>query len=151
MKAWYLQVRPDDSHGRSTEDAGDVNQSTLGGRFFLRLFDYRLLHGGGGRRGRLLRPCGFRLSNGGGRGYSALLWSRGLALQLRQDFSNSGGWTSVSSRFPHRVPNAFIAFFDRLRRRYLLHTTDDYSSATYSITGYSTTPLMIDYLRRRGL
>jgi hypothetical protein len=27
----YLQVRPDNCHGRSTEDAGDVDQSTLGG------------------------------------------------------------------------------------------------------------------------
>jgi hypothetical protein len=151
MKAWYLQVRPDDSHGRSTEDAGDVNQSTLGGRFSLRLFDYRLLHGGRGRRRRFPRPCGFRLSNGGRCGYSALLWSRGLALQLRQDFFNSGGWTSASSRFPHRLPHTFVAFFDRLRWWYLLHTTDDYSSATYSITGYSTALLKTDYLRRRGL
>jgi hypothetical protein len=28
----YLQVRPDNCHGRSTEDAGDIDQSTLGGR-----------------------------------------------------------------------------------------------------------------------
>jgi hypothetical protein len=80
MKAWYLQIRPDDSHGRSTEDAGDINQSTLGGSFFLRLSDYRLLHGGGGRRRSFLRSCGFHLFNGGGRGYSAPLWGRGLAL-----------------------------------------------------------------------
>jgi hypothetical protein len=31
-KMEYLQVRPDYCHGRSTEDAGDVDQSTLGGR-----------------------------------------------------------------------------------------------------------------------
>jgi hypothetical protein len=151
MKAWYLQVRPDDSHGRSTEDAGNINQSTLGRRLFLRLFGYRLLHGGSGRRRRLLRPCGFHLSNGGGCGYSALLWSRGLALQLRQEFFDSGGWTSASSRFPHRVPHAFVALFDGLRWRHLLHTKDDYLSTTYSTTGYLTTLFKITYLRRRGL
>jgi hypothetical protein len=80
MKVWYLQIRPDDGHGRRTEDAGDVNQSTLGGRFFLRLLDYRPLYGGGGRRRRLLRSYGFHLFSGGGRGYSAPLRSRGLAL-----------------------------------------------------------------------
>jgi hypothetical protein len=75
----------------------------------------------------------------------------GLALQLRQEFFDSGGWTSVSSRFPHRVPHALVAFFDRLRWRHLLYTKGDYSSAMYSTTGYSTTLFKITYLRRRGL
>jgi hypothetical protein len=151
MKAWYLQVRPDGSNGRSTEDAGDVNQSILGGRLFLRFFGYCLLHGGSGRHRRLLRPCGFHLSNGGGCRYSALFWSRGLALQLRQEFFDGGGWASASSRFPHWVPHAFVALFDGLRWQHLLHTEDDYSSAKYSTTGYSTTLLKKTYLRRRGL
>jgi hypothetical protein len=51
----YLQVRPDNCHGRSTEDAGNVDQSTLGGRFLLRPCGYRLLHSSGGRRSGLLR------------------------------------------------------------------------------------------------
>jgi hypothetical protein len=36
-KAQHLQARPDYRHGRGTEDAGNVYQSTLGGRFLLRL------------------------------------------------------------------------------------------------------------------
>jgi hypothetical protein len=75
----------------------------------------------------------------------------GLALQLCQEFFNSGGWTSASSRFPHRVPHALVALFDGLRWRHLLHTKEDYSSAMYSNNGYSTTLLKITYLRRRGL
>jgi hypothetical protein len=132
MKAWYLQARPDDSHGRSTEDAGDINQSTLGGRFFLRLLDYRLLYGGGGRRRRLLPPYSFHLFHGGGRRYSAPLRSRGLALQLRQDFFDSGGWISASSWFPHRGPHALIALLHGLRWRPLLKTKEEYSSTMYS-------------------
>jgi hypothetical protein len=70
---------------------------------------------------------------------------------LRQEFFNSGGWTSASSRFPHRVPHALVALFDGLRWWHLLHTKEDYSSAMYSNNGYSTTLLKITYLRRRGL
>jgi hypothetical protein len=62
------------------------------------------------------------LFNGGGHGYSALFWSRGLALQLRQKLFNSGGWTTTSSWFPHWVPHALVALFDGLRWRHLLHT-----------------------------
>jgi hypothetical protein len=151
MKAWYLQVRPDDSHGRSAEDAGDINQSTLGGRLFLRLFDYRLPHGGGGRRRSLLRPYGFHLFNGGGRGYSAHLRSKGLALQLRQKFFDSRGWTSAPSWFPHCGPHALIAFLHGLRWRPLLKKKEEYSSTMYSTSGNSTTLLKITYFRRRGL
>jgi hypothetical protein len=151
MKAWYLQVRPDDSHGRSTEDAGDINQSTRGGRLFLRLSDYRLLHGGGGRCRSLLRLCSWHLFNGGGRGYSAPLRCRGLALQLHQKFFDSGGWTSASSRFPHCGPHALIAFLHGFRWRPLLKTKEDYSSTMYSNSGNSTTLLKITYFRRRGL
>jgi hypothetical protein len=43
------------------------------------------------------------------------LWSWGLALQLRHDFFNSGGWTTTSSWLPHRVPHALVALFDGLR------------------------------------
>jgi hypothetical protein len=54
-KMQYLQVRPDYCHGRGTEDAGDVDQSTLGGRLLLCPRGYRLLHSSGGRRSALLR------------------------------------------------------------------------------------------------
>jgi hypothetical protein len=53
-KMQYLQVRPDYRHGRGTEDAGNVDQSTLGGRLLLRPCGYRLLCDGG-RRSALLR------------------------------------------------------------------------------------------------
>jgi hypothetical protein len=55
-KMQYLQVRPDYCHGRGTEDAGDVDQSTLGGRLLLRSRGYRLLHSSGGRRSAILHP-----------------------------------------------------------------------------------------------
>jgi hypothetical protein len=51
----YLQVRPNNCHGRSTEDAGDIDQSTLGRRLLRRPCGYRLLHSSGGRRSGLLR------------------------------------------------------------------------------------------------
>jgi hypothetical protein len=54
-KVEYLQVRPDYCHGRSTEDAGDIDQSTLGGRLLRRSRSYRFLHSNGGRRSALLR------------------------------------------------------------------------------------------------
>jgi hypothetical protein len=54
-KRQYLQVRPDYCHGRGTEDAGDIDKSTLGGRLLLRPRGYRLLHSSGGRRSALLR------------------------------------------------------------------------------------------------
>jgi hypothetical protein len=94
-KMQYLQVRPDYCHGRGTEDAGDVDQSTLGGRLLPRHCGYRLLCNGG-RRSALLRPSSHHLFNGGGYGLRAPLWSRGLALQLRQDLLDSGGWTTTS-------------------------------------------------------
>jgi hypothetical protein len=54
-KMQYLQVRPDNCHGRGTEDAGNVYQSTLGGRLFLRPCGYRPLCSNGSRRSALLR------------------------------------------------------------------------------------------------
>jgi hypothetical protein len=93
----YLQVRPDYCYGRSTEDAGDVDQCTLGGRLLRRSRGYSFLHSSGGRRSALLRSRSHHLFNGGGYGFCAPLWSRGLALQLRQDLLNSGGWTTTSS------------------------------------------------------
>jgi hypothetical protein len=70
---------------------------------------------------------------------------------LRQKFFNGGGWTTTSSRFPHRIPHALVALFNRLRWRHLLHAKEYYSSATYSNNGYSTTLLKTTYLLRRGL
>jgi hypothetical protein len=54
-KMQYLQVRQDYCHGRGTKDAGDIDQSTLGGRLILRPCGYCLLCSNGGRRSALLR------------------------------------------------------------------------------------------------
>jgi hypothetical protein len=53
-KMQYLQVRPDYCHGRDAKDAGNVDQSTFGGRLLLRPCSYRLLCNSG-RRSALLR------------------------------------------------------------------------------------------------
>jgi hypothetical protein len=54
------------------------------------------------------------------RGLRAPLRSKGLALHLRQELFNSGGWATTPSGFPHRVPLAFVALINGLRRRQLL-------------------------------
>jgi hypothetical protein len=41
-------------------------------------------------------------------------------LQLRQELFNSGGWATIPSGFPHRVPLAFVTLISGLRRRHLL-------------------------------
>jgi hypothetical protein len=46
--------------------------------------------------------------------------SRGLALHLRQELLDNGGWATTPSWFPHCVPLAFVALISGLRRRYLL-------------------------------
>jgi hypothetical protein len=82
-KVQYLQAGPDYRHGRGTEDAGNVNQSTLSGHLLLRLYSRCLLYSNGSWRSALLRSYSHYLFNGGGCGSRALLTSRGLALQLR--------------------------------------------------------------------
>jgi hypothetical protein len=77
--------------------------------------------------------------------------SRGLALQLRCEFFNSGGWATTPSRLPHCVPLAFVALLDGLRRRHLLHTRKISNQQVYSYDGYSTTLVKTSYLLRRGL
>jgi hypothetical protein len=79
------------------------------------------------------------------------LTSRGLALQLRYELFDSGGWTTTSSGLPHCVPLAFIARFDGLRWRHLLHTRRTTHQQVYSHDGYSTTLVQTSYLLRRGL
>jgi hypothetical protein len=44
----------------------------------------------------------------------------GLALHLRQELFDSGGWATTPSGFPHRVPLTFIALINGLCRRHLL-------------------------------
>jgi hypothetical protein len=89
--------------------------------------------------------------NGGGYGLFALLWSRGLALQLRQELLDSGGWTMTSGRLSHCVPTAFVALFDRLCWQHLLHTRKTAHQQAYSYDGYSTILVETSYLLRRGL
>jgi hypothetical protein len=82
-KMQYLQDRPDYRHGRGTEDAGNVYQSTLGGCLLLHLCGRCLLYSNDSWCSALLRSCGHHLLDGGGCGFCAPLRSRGLALQLR--------------------------------------------------------------------
>jgi hypothetical protein len=72
-------------------------------------------------------------------------------LQLRQELFNSGGWTTASSGLPHCTPLAFVALFDGLRWRHLLHTRGLTHQQAYSHDGYSTTLVKTAYLLRRGL
>jgi hypothetical protein len=147
----YLQAGPDYCHGRGTEDAGNVYQSTLGGRLLLRPCSRRLLCSNGGRRSALLHSCSHHLFNGGGYGLRAPLWSRGLTLQLRQELLDGGGWTTTSSGLPHRVLLAFVALLDGLRWRHLLHIRKTTHQQVYSHDEYSTTLVKTTYLLRRGL
>jgi hypothetical protein len=110
----------------------------------------RLLCSNGGRRSALLRSCSNHLFNGGGHELRAPLWSRGLALQLRQELLDSGGWTTTSGRLPHCVPFAFVALLDELRWRHLLHTRKTTHQQAYSYDGYSTTLVTTSHLLRRG-
>jgi hypothetical protein len=77
--------------------------------------------------------------------------SRGLALQLRYEFLNSGGWAMTPSWLPHCVPLAFVALLDGLRRRHLLHTRKINHQQVNSHDEYSTTLVKTSYLLRRGL
>jgi hypothetical protein len=73
----------------------------------------------------LLRSRGYHFFSGSSRRLCASLRSRGLALQLRYELFDSGGWTTTTSGLPHCVPLAFIARFDGLRWRHLLKTSVD--------------------------
>jgi hypothetical protein len=81
-KDLHLQARPDYRHGWGAEDAGNVDQSSLGRRLLLRLSS-RLL---------------FSSSNVW---FCAPLNNWGLARQLRHELLHGGGWaTTTSSRLP---------------------------------------------------
>jgi hypothetical protein len=67
-KVQYLQAGPDYRHGRGTEDAGNINQSTLGGRLLLCLCSRCLLYSNGSWRSALLRSCSHHLFDGGAAG-----------------------------------------------------------------------------------
>jgi hypothetical protein len=99
----------------------------------------------------LLRSRGYYFFSGSGRRLCAPLRSRGLALQLRQEFFNSGGWATTPSRLPHCVPLDVIALLDGLCRRHLLHSREINRQQAYSYDGYSTTLVKTTYLLGRGL
>jgi hypothetical protein len=68
----------------------------------------------------LLRFRGHHFFCSGGCELRAPLRSRGLALHLRQELFDIGGWAMTPSRFPHHIPLAFVALINGLRRRHLL-------------------------------
>jgi hypothetical protein len=90
------------------------------GASLLRLCGCRLFCNNGSRCSALLFSFGHHLFSSRGCGLRAPLRSRGLALQLRQELFNSGGWATTPSGLPHRVPLAFVALISGLRRRHLL-------------------------------
>jgi hypothetical protein len=79
------------------------------------------------------------------------LTSRVLALHLRQEFFDSGGWATTPSGLPHRVPLAFVALINGLRRRHLLQARKLSRQHINSRHEYSTTLLKTAYLWGRGL
>jgi hypothetical protein len=99
----------------------------------------------------LLRLCGHHLFRSSSCGLRAPLRSRGLALHLRQEFFNTGGWATTPSGLPHRVPLAFVALINGLRRRQLLQSRKLSRQHTNSRHKYSTTLLKTAYLWGRGL
>jgi hypothetical protein len=81
-KDHHLQGRLDYRHGWGAEDAGNVDQSSLGRCFFLCLSSRCLLSDSSGR-------------------FCAPLSNRGLERQLLQELLRSGGWAvASSSRLP---------------------------------------------------
>jgi hypothetical protein len=109
-KDHHLQGRPDYCHGWGAEDAGNVDQSSLGRRLFLRLCSRCLLSDSSGRRSILL-------SDGSGR-RSTPLSNRGLARQLLQELLHGGGWaTTTPSWLPHCVLIAFVTLLNGVGRR----------------------------------
>jgi hypothetical protein len=98
-----------------------------------------------------LRLCGHHFFHSSSCGLRALLTSRGLALHLRQEFFDSGGWATTPSGLPHRVPLAFVALINGLRRQHLLQARKLSRQHINSRHEYSTTLLRKAYLRGRGL
>jgi hypothetical protein len=132
-KDLHLQARPDYRHGWGAEDAGDVDQSSLGRRLLL------------GLSSRLL----FSSSSGW---FSASLNNWGLAHQLRHELLHDGGWdAATSSRLSHRIPVAFVPLLYVVGRRNLLQAMEFHRHHTTSRHKYSTTLLKEAYLLRCGL
>jgi hypothetical protein len=75
----------------------------------------------------------------------------GLALHLREEFFDSGGWAATPSGFPHRVPLAFVALINGLRRRQLLQTKKLSRQHINSRHEYSITSVKTAYLLECGL
>jgi hypothetical protein len=76
---------------------------------------------------------------------------QGLALHLRQEFFDSGGWAATPNGFPHRVPLAFVALINGLRRRQLLQARKLLHQQVNSRHQYSTRLLKTAYLLGCGL
>jgi hypothetical protein len=121
------------------------HQSSLGGRLLLRLCGCCLFCSNSSRCSTLLRSCGHHFFCSGGCGLRAPLRSRGLALHLRQELFDSGGWATTPSGFPHRVPLAFVALFSGLRRRHLLQ------ARKLTLSTHQLETLVLDYTTQDGL
>jgi hypothetical protein len=100
---FHLQAGPDNSHGRSTKYAGDINEPGFRGRLLFSLSCY--WSSDSSSRGRLW-PAFF----------CRHLWlssTRRLLCHLRHSLFYGGGWTEAPlSQSAHRVP---VAFFPLIR------------------------------------
>jgi hypothetical protein len=96
----------------------------------LRLCGRCFLCSNSSRRSALLHFRGHHFFCSGGGGLRAPLRSRGLALHLRQELFDSGGWATTPSGFPHRVPLTFVALINGLRRRQFLQSKEAQPSAS---------------------
>jgi hypothetical protein len=67
-------------------------------------------------------------------------------LHLRQELFDSGGWATTPSSLPHRVPLAFVALINGLRRRQLLQARKLSHQQVNSRQEYSTTLLKTAHL-----
>jgi hypothetical protein len=76
---------------------------------------------------------------------------QGLALHLRQELFDSGGWATTPSGFPHRVPLAFVALISGLRRRHLLQARKVHRQQANLSHEYPTTLLKMAHLWGRAL
>jgi hypothetical protein len=116
------------------------------GRLLLRLCGRCLFCSNSSRCSALLRFCGHHLFRSSSCGLRAPLRSRGLALHLRQEFFNSGGWATTPSGFPHRIPLAFVSLINGFRRRQLLQARKLLHQQVNSRHKCSTTLLETAYL-----
>jgi hypothetical protein len=132
-KGLHLQARPDDSHGRSTKDAGDIYKPDFDGRLFFNLSRCWFFS---------TSSCAWLRPALHGRRLRLDNFSRPLC-HPRHKFFDSGGWTAASFSWPaHRVPVLFFPLINRVGRgnllRQLRSQLSAYKNTSSQVLDYST-------------